>query len=417
MKTWNDQGQKTTSSGGNRYMGIYFKNLFIINLWAFISFFALGIMTADVYAQPNDSSPNQTETDINIPATAYPFTGEIIGDDVHMRSGPGTNFYSCGKVNNKDAVSVVGEQSGWSTIIPPPGTFSWISMQYVVVSISDPSVGIVTGDDIGVYAGCDTVLPMHSTSKQVNLQRGSRVQLLGEEKDGYFKIAPPKGSFLWVSSQYIRRAPEGAAAPGVMPEQQTAVDSNKPQAALPGPSELQQLNLYYTLQKKVQAEVAKPIEEQDYTSIKKSLIDIKNAKEAGKAVRYAEYLLTRIEGYELAKRISSEVKQQDKTLEAVTTRIQKSREQRLSELNNLGKYAVIGKCESSTVYNNTAQGVRYRIIGKEGTLLCYAQAAGAMIHKDMTPFLGKQVGLIGTITAHAPINHALVEFTDIVLLE
>jgi uncharacterized protein YraI len=407
-----DQAWKIPSASQETICLNHDNSLFSKFLWSLVVFTLLGMITG-VYAQPNTPSLDRTVPKPDGPTITYPRIAEITGDDVHVRSGPGTNYYSCGKVNNKDTVSVVGEQSGWAQIIPPPGSFSWISMQYVVVSTSDPSMGVVTGDDIGVYAGCDTVLPMHSTSKQVTLKRGSRIQLLGQEKDGYFKIVPPKGSFLWVSGKYI--SPVEVAAASVMPEEQPSGD--RPEVTPPNPSELQQLNLYYTLQKQVQAEVAKPLEQQDYTAIKKSLMDIRNNKGAGKAVRYAEYLLNRIEGYELAQKVTREIKQQDKSLETITSRIHKSLAQRLSEITDLGRYAVIGKLERSTVYSEAAQVTRYRIISKEGTIRCYAQAAGPMIHKDMSPFVGKQVGLIGTITAHAPINHALVEFTDIVVLE
>ena len=54
--------------------------------------------------------------DVNAPGepASFPYPAEIIGDDVYVRSGPGTNYYACGKLYRGDKVKVSGSQSGWS---------------------------------------------------------------------------------------------------------------------------------------------------------------------------------------------------------------------------------------------------------------------------------------------------------------
>ncbi|HQG48470.1 MAG TPA: SH3 domain-containing protein, partial [Sedimentisphaerales bacterium] len=42
-----------------------------------------------------------------------PYVAEAIGNDVFIRSGPGTNFYQCGKLYAGDRVQVIGTQGGW----------------------------------------------------------------------------------------------------------------------------------------------------------------------------------------------------------------------------------------------------------------------------------------------------------------
>ena len=153
-------------------------------------------------ALPEEPAP---ASDVNaVSAASFPYVAEIVGDDVNIRSGPGTNYYSCGKLNKGDRVEVVSTQSGWSRIVPPTGTFSWISMQYVGINLDNPAMGVVTGDGVCVYAGSDYVEPMHSTAEQLRLHRSEKVRLLGEEKDDYCKIAPPTGAYLWVSSMYAK---------------------------------------------------------------------------------------------------------------------------------------------------------------------------------------------------------------------
>ena len=55
--------------------------------------------------QPAATSP--TEPAQPTPAVAGPFVGEITGNDVFIRSGPGTNFYQCGKLYKGDHLNVV----------------------------------------------------------------------------------------------------------------------------------------------------------------------------------------------------------------------------------------------------------------------------------------------------------------------
>ncbi len=39
---------------------------------------------------------------------SFPYIAEITGDNLYVRSGPGTNFYHCGKLNKADQVKVMG---------------------------------------------------------------------------------------------------------------------------------------------------------------------------------------------------------------------------------------------------------------------------------------------------------------------
>ena len=59
------------------------------------------------------------EEDVKPGVRAYPYLAEITGDNVNIRSGPGTNYYRCGKLGAGDRVKVVGSQFSWSRIVPP----------------------------------------------------------------------------------------------------------------------------------------------------------------------------------------------------------------------------------------------------------------------------------------------------------
>jgi len=352
--------------------------------------------------------------DANTPGVpaAFPYLAEIIGDDVNMRSGPGTNYYACGKLYGGNKVKVAGSQSGWSRIAAPAGSFSWISMRCIGINLNNPTEGLITGDGVCVYAGSDDVLPMHSTSEQVTLKRGDKVKLMGQEKDDYYKIVPPEGACVWISTQYIKPLAAAEQTPLT-----TVADSN---AVGPAKTsvETEKLNEYYAIQKQVEAERAKPTAQQNYTTMKEALKAIAANKEAGKAARYAEFTIKQIERYELALTVAKEVQLQTEKLQQTSDQIDKTRAAKLAEIKDLGRFAVIGQFQSSPTYGSepAAPGRRYRIIDKSGKTMCYAVPAGQAAKTDLTKLIGQRVGLVGTIEPHSPTALSLVRFTEIVQL-
>ncbi|MHC4284039.1 MAG: SH3 domain-containing protein [Planctomycetota bacterium] len=143
--------------------------------------------------------------DANKPgSSSFPYTAEVTEDNAPIRCGSGTHFYICGKLKKGDKVKVVSSQFNWSRIVPPPGSFSWISMRYVSIDPDDPTTGIVTAEDIRVYAGSETREPIHSETLQLKLNRGDEVKLIETQTRDYFKIVPPVGAYLWVSTKYTK---------------------------------------------------------------------------------------------------------------------------------------------------------------------------------------------------------------------
>ncbi|MFQ6036822.1 MAG: SH3 domain-containing protein [Sedimentisphaerales bacterium] len=345
--------------------------------------------------------------DVNVPS--FPYVAEITGDDVNIRSGPGTNYYSCGKLNKGDRVEVVSEQFGWSRIVPPAGSFSWISMRYVSVNLDNPTIGTITGDGVRVYAGSDYVEPMHSTSEQRRLNRGDKVKLLGEEKDDYYKIAPPSGAYLWVSTQYTKPAVPIAEMPP--PAVEPITDTNM---AVPTEIsvEAEKLKEYYALQEQIKAERAKPIYQANFADIKKRLTEIANNKEAGKAARYAKYVIRQIEGFELALAVAKEVQLQNTQLKQIIERIDKARTTRLAKVQDLGRFVVVGVFAPFATYGPG----HYRIVDDSGKMICYALPSEEASETDLSKFIGRKVGLVGAIQPHPQTAGALVRFKEIVEL-
>ena len=360
---------------------------------SYTSFFVIVILAcvASVcFAQLAASTP-ATAADVNAVSTpTFPYAAEIIGDNVYVRSGPGTNYYNSGKTNKGDKVKVVSQQFSWSCIAPPAGSFSWIYVPYVTIDPDAPGTGIVTGDKVRVYAGSDLIKPLHSTL-QLKLDKGEKVKLLGEQKDNYYKITPPNGAYLWVSTKFTR-----AVVSGTAPRVVEIVDVNAPPADVndvndvkitvvvppppPEPSvETKLLAEYKDLQKKLLAERAKPLAGQDYSSIRKAFEKIASNKDAGKVTRYCEYVLKQVERYELALTVSKQLALQNKQLKATQDRIAKARTTRLAQVKNLGRFAVVGTLKKSTMYGSEPHLKHYRIVGEPGKTI-YARPAADSSH-------------------------------------
>ena len=363
-------------------------------------------------------------------AQPFPYLAEITGSDVLIRTGPGTGYYDCGKFKKGDKIQVVGSKFTWSKIAPPTGCFSWISMQFVDIDPADPSYGIVTGDNVRVWAGKDNLRPTYSTSLQTHLRKGDKVKLLGEQLDDYYKITPPKGAHLWVSTDFTKKTtpaiegpmPRIALTPGIDTMQGTDMPAGTDAWTMELVSDSNntvevkvetQLDKYYAVQKQIETEQAKPMDQQDYTGIKEALIGIANDENAGKAARYAQAVIEQVKGYELAIEVGKTVKLQNEQLKKTKERINQSRTQRLSKIEDLGKYAVIGKLENFMTYGPG----HYRIVDESNKTICTALPSQKASGKDFSSLLGKKVGLIGTIEPHQQTAGALVRFDDVVSMD
>lgn len=350
-------------------------------------------------------------TDVNEPGVlTFPYVAEIIGNNVNVRSNAGTQYYPCGKLNKADIVEVVSSQRGWSCIVPPAGSFSWISMRFVNIDPDNPNIGIVTGDNVHVYVGAEGRAPIHSDAVQLNLKKGEKVALLGEEKDDYYKIVPPVGAYLWISTQFVK--PLGPADKLIRSD--TGAPSVVPTKI---PFETGMLGRYYALEKRIEAERVKPWSQQDYADIKKALLQIAGNKKAGKAARYAEFAIKQIERFELALAAGEAVRLQDVQLQQIRRRIDKACAKRLAEVQDLGKFAVVGRFQTSRIYGSEPGIKRYRIVDDSGRIVCYALPSGSATRMDLAKLINHKVGLVGTIELYPQTASALVRFTKITELK
>jgi FtsZ-interacting cell division protein YlmF len=313
-------------------------------------------------------------------------------------------------------VKVVSERFGWSRVVPPAGSFSWISTQFVLVAPDDATVGTVTGDNVRVWVGANNLRPMYSTTWLLKLNKGEKVKLLGEEQDKYYKIVPPTGAYRWVSTQFTK--PVGLVGPPPPPpvDPPPPSDSNEP-VPTDLSLEAQKLREYYALEKRMEAEQAKALDQQNYKNIKAALLAIANMKAAGKATRYADFAVKQIERYELAREVAEAVRLQDAELRRNLEAIENSLAIRLADMQDLGRFAAVGELQKSGVYGLVPEPIHYRIIDASGRTVCYALGKGPVSKRNLAGLVGRKVGLVGRIEPHLATKSALVRFTEVVELK
>jgi uncharacterized protein YgiM (DUF1202 family) len=388
---------------------------------------------------------------------SFPYVAEITGTDVYVRSGPGTAYYYCGKLSAPARIIVTGEKHGWLQILPPAGSFSWISKNFVKLDPDNPGIGIVTGDSVRavrsvrVWAGSDYVEPMRSHSLQAKLNEGDQVKLAGadSEKGDYYKILPPPGAHLWVSAQYakyvgpvpkpkpIKLPPRPEPLPVVKPKTPVKpepkkdvkvkpavpkavekIEKPKPVIAPKKPSaETIRLKECYELAQQIETELSTPIAKQNYGAIKKKLSAIINDPQAGKAKLYAEYQLDRIGRFEMALQVNSEVKAQDAKLEKIREQIKNRYTVKAANIPNPGKFIATGRLRLSQIYTTQTGQKRYLVVDETGKILCYAIPADIALSLNMDKFIGRKVGLFGQAVKDPYNAVSLVKFTKIVDLQ
>lgn len=350
-------------------------------------------------------------------APQFPYTAEIIGTEVYVRSGPGTAYYQCGKLSAPQRVTVVGfAHNNWFQITPPPGSFSWISKSFVELNKDNPKKGTVTGDAVRVWAGSDFVEPMRSSSLQTKLNKGATVEIAGEpEGDGdYYKIVPPAEAYLWISGDSLKALKKEEPKPEPKEAQPSVTEVTE--AAKPKPAEVKKeepkpvppprpkmeqtyLKQCYDLSAKLDEEIKKPLPQQNYDTYKKSLTPmLADPNEAGIALQYAQYLSDRIKRYETAISAGNQLKEQEQKLADIRKQIDDARNEQIEKISKqYEQYVMTGILKPSYVYSGKSGPKRYLLANEQGRVIAYVVLSDESMTGQAESLFNKKVGIAGRI--------------------
>ena len=435
------------------------------------------LMVAALLVSVMTLSASAIEENASIPQVAgkpadvqYPFIAEVIGTNVYVRSGNSQNDYPCTKLDAPAKVTVLAEEFGWAKILPPEGCYSWIYKAYVKVDSANPTVGVLTGDNVRVWAGADNIDSGNSSGLQTKLNTGEIVELFPDQPEtgDYYRIKPPTGAHLWISADYLKFAsPVQQGKPlvvpqpdtqkqttSVSPETQPAGQQQRPQftnldtakekegvkqaaqtpvkveskpeekvdtATKPSPTltakENELLKQCYDISAKVDEELKKPLNEQDYTAIKKPLDKIIQQADAPKAAAYAQFLSDRIQRYELAKSVTETLKKQDRQLEQAKQKIEQAHQDQLSQIPQEVNFLYTGTLKPSHVYTSKTGTKRYLLLDDNGKIMCYIIAASPAIEAQLQQKENTIVGINGNLLSGEKSLVTLVSVTELVSIK
>lgn len=148
------------------------------------------------------------------PKVAFPYEATVETEETYVRSGPGSKYYPTGRLQKGDRVTVQRhDPGGWHMIAPPKGSFSWVPAKYV--DKGPDSRGTINRNGVAALVGS-----FESDIRELfqrKLSQGDEVVILGEKQlhpevgkgpaELWYRIAPPRGEWRWVSGQTLSPAP------------------------------------------------------------------------------------------------------------------------------------------------------------------------------------------------------------------
>jgi type II secretory pathway pseudopilin PulG len=202
-------------------------------------------------------------------------------------------------------------------------------------------------------------------------------------------------------------------------DQQEPSKTSEKMARPTGPGyDNKKINEVLDISELIDTELQKPLEKQDYEPYLKQLRKIAHDAKAEKAQLYAQFQINRIERYQLAKKATQQLEQQEKTLEQRKQEIiKKRRAATVPKQKEQGKYIAKGVIKPSYIYTKATGQKRYIILQPSGQIACYAIPTYNLNKSQIEKHIGKKVGLKGTAIHDRYSPTSLVEFSGIVPLE
>ncbi len=152
----------------------------------------------------------------------------VTGDRVNLRAGPDLNVEVLDSAMRGEELVCLEQTNGWVAVQSPESLDFWVAAEYV-------QNGVVQPEKLNVRSG-----PSQNYSVVAVVNKGDMLSLRGEFND-WLKIAPPQGSRVWISTDFVEiiEPPKPAPMIETIPEPELVVepapDPEVESAAEPGP--------------------------------------------------------------------------------------------------------------------------------------------------------------------------------------
>ncbi|MDP6380401.1 MAG: hypothetical protein QF662_03555 [Phycisphaerae bacterium] len=314
----------------------------------------------------------------------FPYVGELTGDNVRIRSGPGTYFYPLAELKLGEKIIVEAKKWRWLAIRPVGNTAGLIAKDKVERA-GEGTVAKVSAEKARVYASSPT--SKRRWAVMVILKADDEVRILGEEGD-FFRISAPEGAKVYISADFVKRV-------GPYPEAWTAappvrVDVEKLKA---DPEEENFTKLEASLNK----ELAKPLMERKMAPLATSYASVAEKAKAGYLKRLAKRRVALIESQVKLQENYRDISALGKALDKKLDDIDKAKGKSITPIEWLSKtYDGWGTVERVVVAEGTEWPIKFKLIGDNGRISLLLRSAEV----DLAKLVGKKVGLKGKKSYH-----------------
>jgi SH3-like domain-containing protein len=363
-------------------------------------------------SRAEDSASSETDA-------KHVFEGQLNANAVQVRSRPSEDAYATMKLKKGDKVTVVGIKGQWLKIEPPEGSFAYVAKSFINLR-GDGTVGRATRDTLA-HAGSQ--LNELAVVTMATVHEGEDVQILGQYNE-YFKIKPPKDSYVYINKQFVdpvetvlappppstpdntdehRDKPEPktssagndvASAPTTRPAETVAEGNTAP--ATTQPAGFNAIAEYEKLEEQFTEINKKPIGEQPLPDLMAGYQKVIASDDLPSSMRsIAEIRLATVKARNDAREKFLALQENQKKMTEQRQALAAERqeiEERIKK-NDVQVYAAVGTLRPSSL--QIGQGMLYRLTDPaSGRTVCYIRVT----EPKYGPLLGQFIGIRGTIT-------------------
>jgi hypothetical protein len=343
------------------------------------------------------------------------YLGEVTGEDVYIRAFP-PRGYPCIKVSKPVRLVVLGERNGWLKIAPPAGCYSLIAKRLVQAA---GETGVVKGRNVNVRAGSD-LMPTRIDSVQTQLNTGDQVRILGQRGE-YYKIAPPAGTHLWISADYVRRVgADGESAETAIETTTATAPATRPVVVVTTrPNRLsEEIEAWNEAEAAFKEEFAKPRSRRDLAA----LLERYKAIRPAEASPLAGYVRAKVKFIESELELTEDLREVQKLVEDVrTTSMKLATEQARADVEEATperpSFAAEGRLAESGLFPGGATGPKRYVVTDPERRIIYAYVQCTTGAVDLDRYVGKYVGVVGSAEYDERLRMYLVEAERVIVTD
>lgn len=122
---------------------------------------------------------------------SFPYVGEVLGDNINIRSGPSSNYEVIGQASRSDMVTVWDKRNEWLKIEP---------LSYIVFWVH---ASLLTENTVNTYSVNVRAKPSKDSSVICQLEKGDKVEIVSIDNE-WVSIRPPSTAFNWIHESYVK---------------------------------------------------------------------------------------------------------------------------------------------------------------------------------------------------------------------